>query len=513
MNSKWQIVRNVKWNWAGTLSDLVVSFLLCPFLLTELGVTHYGAWVMIGALTGYFGLLDLGIRASVGHFVAFYRARQDTRAVNEIVMTALGLLSAAGLLGLLATGAAALWAGSLFSADFHPLDLPALRIALLLAGVNLALQLPLRIADGILWGCQRFDHLNAVRIPGEVARGVLSAIVVYFGGGLVALSSVALLLTLARGIAKVLLAVRNEPSLSLQLSHIQRARVHEVLSFGVWSTIRSVAAMIPVRLTPLLVGGLLGVALVAPLSIAARLIASASAILVAASGVITPLATTLHAQDDSSRKQQLLFVGGRYSLAAATTFLALFVWLGKPLIILWVGPGMLMAYPMLVVLAVGRLFSMSQVVTRGMITAQARHRALALASLTQVVITLTLGVTLMQSWGVLGLVVAVAISDAACDGVFSWLYGCRLLGVSPLRYAISMVGRTAAALAMPCALLATATWLRPVCTWLELCVYGGGFTLFSLACVLLVNECPFPISNYTRRRDGDQESKLHALPN
>ena len=130
----------------------------------------------------------------------------------------------------------------------------------------------------------------------------------------------------------------------------------------------------------LLGGGLLGVALVAPLSIAARLIASASALLIAASGVITPLATTLHARDDRSREHELLLVGGKYSLAAASMFLALFIWLGKPLIVLWVGSDMLTAYPLLVVLAAGRLFSMSQVVTRGMITARARHRALALAS-------------------------------------------------------------------------------------------------------------------------------------
>jgi O-antigen/teichoic acid export membrane protein len=483
MNTKRQILRNMNWNWAGTLGDMVVSFLLCPFLLTELGATHYGAWVMIGALTGYFGLLDLGVRGSVGRYVAFYRARKDSRAVSEIVMTALALLIAAGLLSLLATAAAAIWASGLMGGELDPAELPTLRLALLLAGVNLAVQLPMKVADGVLWGCQRFDQLNAVRIPFDIARGLLSAGVIYLGGGLVALASIALLLTLVSGLIKASLAIRSEPSLRLRMGRVRRGRVREVFSFGIWSTIRSLTAMIPARGTPLLVGALLGVSMVAPLSIAARLIASASAILVAASGVITPLATT----------------------SAATIFMALFVWLGKPLIVLWVGSDMLLAYPMLLILAAGRWLSMSQVVTRSIITAQARHRALALSSLAQAVVSLGLGLVLIRFWGVFGIVAAVAVGDAVCEGLFSWFYGCRLLGVSPLRYAFRVIGSTIAALALPCGLLAAATWLRPVDTWLELCIHGMGFVLLSLVCVLLVNEYSLLKSRLqTRATTGEQ---------
>jgi O-antigen/teichoic acid export membrane protein len=505
MTTKRQLLRNLNWNWAGTFGDVAVSFLLCPFLLTNLGVTHYGAWVMIGALTGYFGLLDLGIRGSVGRFVAFYHARSDARSVNEIVSTAVALLSVAGLASLLAAVVAACWTETLVGGDFQASDFPTLRLALLLAGINLAVQLPLRVADGILWGCQRFDQLNAVRIPSDIARGVLSAAVVYFGGGLIALSTVALLLTVIGGVAKALLAIRTMPSLRLRIGGLQPGRVREVFSFGIWSTVRSLTSMIPARGTPLLVGALLSVSLVAPLSIATRLLASASAILVAASGVITPLATTLHAQSNRSREQNLLLVGGKYSLAAATIFLALFVWLGKPLITLWVGPDMLLAYPMLVVLAAGRWLSMSQVVTRGIITARARHRALAFSSLAQALLSLGLGLVLMQTWGVFGLVAAVAIGDAVCEGLFSWLYGCRLLGVSPWGYAIRLTRSTVAALAFPCGLLAISTWLWPVHGWLELCIHGGSFTVISLACVLLVNQYPLPRSRWQRpAKTGEQ---------
>jgi O-antigen/teichoic acid export membrane protein len=490
MNEKRQMLRSLNWNWAGTLADSVVAFLLCPYLLTHLGATHYGAWVMIGSLTGYFGLLDLGIRGSVGRYVAFYRARHDPQATGEIVTTAFALLSVAGLLGLVGTSVATLWAGPLFGSEFAAADLPPLRLALLLAGLNLGLQLPLNVSEGVLWGCQRFDQLNAVRIPFDIARGVLSAVVVFFDGGLVALSALALALTILGGVVKTALAFRCEPALSRQRGRVSRERMQEVFSFGIWNTVRSITTMIPTRLTPLLVGALLGVSLVAPLSIAARLIATASAILVAATGVITPIATVLHAREQHGRQQQLLLEGGKYSLAAATVALALFLLLGRPLIQLWVGSEMASAYPLLVWMALGRWVSMSQVVTRGVITAQAKHRALALSSLVQALVTLGLGLVLIRTWGVLGMAVAIALGDAVCEGLFSLVYGCRLLGMSATRYAVRIAGATVVTLAAPCGLLATAVYWRPVSSWLDLIVYGATFSVLSIAAVVWYNEHP-----------------------
>lgn len=486
--SKRGLLRNLHWNWAGILGDTVVSFLLCPYLLSHLGPTHYGAWIMIGSLTGYFGLLDLGIRGSVGRYVAFYRAKNDPRAASEIVSTAAGLLTLAGIIGALGTGLAGVWADRVAMGEFSPEEMPALRLALLLAGLNLGIQLPLNVADGVLWGCQRFDRLNSVRIPFDLARGGLSALVVAFDGGLVALSAVALGLTIVSGLAKFRLARQAAPEISWRFRGLDRARMKEVCSFGLWSTLRSITTMIPTRVTPLLIGSILGVAMVTPMSLAARLIAAASAILVAATGVITPHATALHAADDQTRQRRLMIDGGKYSLAAASVFLVLFVGLGRPLIHLWVGPELDLAYTLLVLLFAGRWVSMSQVVTRGIITAQAKHRALAMSSVAQAVVTLGLGLLLMRSYGVLGMAAAIALGDAVCEGLFSLVYGCRGIGLSVGEYLREILGALFKSMSLPVAALTVALTLRPATTWFDVIAYGAAFALLSIGSVVWINE-------------------------
>ena len=56
------ILRNIFSNWTGYLITILVGFFLAPFVLHHLGNTGYGVWTLVLSLTGYFGLLDLGIR-------------------------------------------------------------------------------------------------------------------------------------------------------------------------------------------------------------------------------------------------------------------------------------------------------------------------------------------------------------------------------------------------------------------------------------------------------------------
>ena len=90
------VARNIFWNWAGMLVDLAAGFIIAPFLVRRLGVTDYGLWIVIGSLTGYFSLVDLGLRAAVGRHLALERARNDWSAVNSTLSSALAMFAVMG---------------------------------------------------------------------------------------------------------------------------------------------------------------------------------------------------------------------------------------------------------------------------------------------------------------------------------------------------------------------------------------------------------------------------------
>ena len=56
MSWKATIRRNVVWNTAGLAVEITTGFLVLPFLLAKLGETTYGVWLVLAAITSYFGL-------------------------------------------------------------------------------------------------------------------------------------------------------------------------------------------------------------------------------------------------------------------------------------------------------------------------------------------------------------------------------------------------------------------------------------------------------------------------
>src|SRR5215467_13756276 len=93
--------RNLSWNivsnWAGYVVQVVIAFLLTPYILHFLGETRYGIWALVMGLTGYYGLLDLGISAGITQYLTRYIAMKDIDGLNRTASTGVIALSCCGM--------------------------------------------------------------------------------------------------------------------------------------------------------------------------------------------------------------------------------------------------------------------------------------------------------------------------------------------------------------------------------------------------------------------------------
>jgi O-antigen/teichoic acid export membrane protein len=483
MSSKQRVARNIVWNCAGTGVEAVAGFLIAPFLIHHLGDTTYGLWIVLGSLTSYFGLLDLGVRGSVGRYVAYHQAAHDQRALNETLSTALALLAAVGLLAFGCVLAVLPFFFSLFAVP--PELVAGVRLALLIVGVNLGLSLVANAFDAALWGFQRFDLLNMVDIPTSLARLGLTLYCVGRGGGLVQLAVITLGLTVVNGLVKAVLTYRENRGLRLRPRHVRRAAVREIFGYSVWSFIGSVTKMTRAQLSPLLIASLVGVASVTPFAIASRLLNYAALAVQSATGALTPLATALHVQKHGERQRQLFLTGGKYCCALALFLTALLLLLGRPFITLWTGPRLLGAVPLMVVLALGEVLPNAQWVTNGMLFAAARHRSLAYLNLIEAALVTVLTVVLLKALGPIGACFALAVPGCLLRGAAQVLLGCRLAQVSVWRYTTQALLPALAAAVPPSAVLGAAVAWHAPASWAELVLYAMTYgVLFAGSCVL-----------------------------
>jgi O-antigen/teichoic acid export membrane protein len=454
-------------------------------LIHRLGDTTYGIWIVLGSLTGYFGLLELGIRGSVGRHIALHFARNDQTRVNGTLNTALTILGAIGIAAMLGTCACLLFFFRVF--DVAPEMVGEVQIALLLVGLNLGLALVLNAFDATLWGLQRFDLLNVIDIPTTLARVGLTWVFVRQDGGLIALALITVVLTVLNGLTKAALSFRVDRALRLGATYVTAEAAKELFTYGIWNCLTNLVRLGRTNLSPILIGAILGMGFVTPFAIANRLLTLSASIMAAVTGILTPVATTYHARNDNERQRRLFILGTRYSFALAIPILTLLAILGGPLITIWVGPALAHASVLLTILCAGELLPSSQYISTGLILATARNRKLAVLGLIEGVsvgATIPIGAFL---WGLPGVCVAVAIPAAACRGVAQIIFGCREAGVPLLAYVVgALLVPLACGIPAVVALMVVVVCHSPVGI-VELTAYAAGYCLcYVLGCSVFV---------------------------
>jgi O-antigen/teichoic acid export membrane protein len=497
MDGKRRIAFNVIWNWAGMVASILSGLVAAPFLVRTLDETGYGLWILIASLSGYFGLLDLGVRGSVGRNLAFYRARGDRPQVNAVLSTALALLAVPALLSIVGAAGLAPLFGRLFEVPER--REAAVHFALLLTGVNLAVSILFSVFDATLWSMQRFDVLNIIDIPVALVRLLLILLLVDQRTGLESLSVITLVSTVLALAAKALVTFYLDRALRIGVRQVTRPTVHLLVNFGVWSWLLSLSRMVSSTYGPIVIGAQLGVASVTPYSIAARLVGLANGLLMTASGVLTPVATSLHATDQLRQQQKLVLEGGKYCLALSLFFVGGFILLGEAFLDLWMGRLVAAAYPALVILALGEVLPLSQWAGGGMIVGMGRHRVLACAGLAENAAFVALSYLLAETYGLLGVCWAIALPAFFCRGLLQLWMVCRAVDLSLDRYVReAMLSATLAAVG-PILVLTALTFLRPVQSWIDLLVYAGLFALvYAVSCAIFIAKLRYPAAHTAR---------------
>jgi O-antigen/teichoic acid export membrane protein len=481
------VARNVVWNWAGTAAEMVAGFVVAPHLVRSLGGEIYGLWILIASLTGYFGLLDLGVRGSAGRHIAFHRARKDLPGVNATLNTALAFLAGAAVLAILGTFGVRVFFIALFP-QIHPEQVDQAEMALVIVGLNLALGLLCNAFDATLWAFQRFDLLNATDIPFVALRVALIFTCVGGGNDLVTLAAISIGITAGRGITKLVLCFWVEPKLALSGRLVSAEAFRQLFSFGIWQFLLTVSRLVTNYIGPAIIAARLGLGLVTPYAIASRLISYASSAIISATGVLTPLATSFHAEDKQDRQRRLFLEGSKYCAALALFFLTLFLLLGKPLLRLWMGPEWEGAYPLLVILAVGETVPMVQWVTQSMILGMGRPKPLAVLGLLELGIAISLAFFLLPVYGLPGICIAFAVPATICRGLLAMFFACHLVRVSLWDYwRHALLPSLIVALAAGLGLNLLVSWHVPN-SWVQLVVYTATYmaSFLTMGCLFLV---------------------------
>ena len=258
---KRSLVGNTLWNLAGTFLPLLIGLVAVPLLLRWLGIERFGMLSLIWMLTGYFGVLDLGLGRALTKLVAEQAGHAHPDELSRLVWTALALMSACGVVGAVVL---ALSAGPVVRGLLHvPAPLEAEAIG---ACWFLALSLPVTIATtglrGVMEGLHLFKLANLIRLPMSALTFLARLAVAVFTPSLVVVSASLLCVRLLALATHAIACVRTLPALA-RAQRPDRALYPRLLSLGGWLTVTNVVGPLMTYLDRFVIGALANLAAIA----------------------------------------------------------------------------------------------------------------------------------------------------------------------------------------------------------------------------------------------------------
>ena len=273
-------------------STLIVS----PLLLRHLGMARYGSWALIAQLTGYYGLLDWGLRGAVSYFVAKDLPKKRFAELNAVISSAFyALVLVGGAAICIGVGLAFILERIFNLSGTSPTEV---RSAFMVVTFTVACSLPVETFMAIVNGRKRLYVLAAAESVAQVSTAVAIVVMISRGGGLVHLALIQAATRLALWTVTVVIARRLLPTLRLSIGSINRTALKEVASYGSRNFVINLATFVVNRLDLVVVGAFVNVTMVTRYAIAQTLVDYASGAVVNITQSFTPHFT--HAQSEGA---------------------------------------------------------------------------------------------------------------------------------------------------------------------------------------------------------------------
>ncbi|HEX6588873.1 MAG TPA: flippase [Longimicrobiales bacterium] len=428
------IARNTLFNLLGLGLPLVVALVAVPVILDGMGPERFGLLGLVWVALGYLQLLDLGLgRAVTRHAARAMEAREPhvlaavVRATS-VAQVVLGVLGGA-LLALLAPALAGRWL------EISPALVGEATRSFMLLGVAAPLLLLANTYRGVLEAGQRFDVVNAVRLPASLLNYAVPMAGALYGWSLPFIVGVILAGRVLMLVGYVIAARRLWPA-PAPLEVSARDLLPQLVGYGGWVTVSSLISPLLVYLDRFVIGLVASVTAVGYYTAPHEMVTRLSILPSSLAATLFPAFAVVDAgrADDQTRRAQaerLAVRAVKYLLVATLPLLVVLFALADELLRAWLGSDFAAnaALP-LRVLAVGMAFNAIAYVPHSMLQATGRPDVTAKIHMLELPLHVAALWLLVGRWNVAGAALAWS-ARAALDAMLLFAAAARLRLLSP----------------------------------------------------------------------------------
>lgn len=444
-----KIIRNTLFNALARFWGLLVGLALTPYILSVIGKEAFAIWALIWVITGYAGILDLGLASALVRFISFHRSRGNSKGISDVINSAIATYI---IVGIFITGITFLY--NRYILIF--LDVPQTRmhessIALKIGIVAFSVSNLYNIFNSVLWGIQRMDI--TVKLGLLISLPLIAGTIFFLesGYGLIGLIINNLLISLMLLLGGIILTKNQLRGLEIKPWRFSVKSFREVLSFGLKVQGSRVSALVKEHYNKIIISHFLGIILVAYYEIASRIVQIIRALPQFLHIALVPASAEISVKYDKDSLWLLYKKATKFTLLFSVPLIVFTFINTEEILLLWLGKGFDAASSIVRILIIGvfiELLSSTAIpVTLGM----GRPEMQLKKDLFEMTLSIILCTTLIQVYGLYGALLGLVFSISLAS-VYFFILVLRCFNTKPypvLRLFITPALSSAVAMIIP----------------------------------------------------------------
>jgi len=399
------MIKNIMLNSGSNVAILLVkmclTFIMAPILISNLGNYDYGLWEIFGAVIGYMGMLDLGIRPAISKYSAQYQADNDNKSQQLLMTTATVFMI---LIGCLLAIIFCIW-GIYFPETLSENNENTIRytyLCLILA-CQFIFVFPGYVAESILEAKRKYYIKNLFTFINSILGSSAIFVLITPENGLVLLASInAIGLSTKYLLYFIILRSSSNGKMKPFAVKPSMVQLKELILFGSKSLVQGISGRIESATDSLVIGAFLGPAHVPFYSIPSNLVAYIRTLSHTLTHVFMPLFSEMNQKKDARIAEVFLTVS-KLVISLVLMISTGVVLLGAAFISLWIGPEYAEdAKTIIALLVVFIVTPLLNPLGSRYLTAINKHSIYAKLGPISAFINLGLSLVFVQYWGIIG---------------------------------------------------------------------------------------------------------------
>ena len=403
-----------------------------PFLIRSFGQAEYGVYSLVGTVTAYLYLLDMGMGNSIIRYMAKFRVQKDEKKQSALMAVTLMFYFCIGLLIIIVGIILKNNFEEIFAKGLNAVQIDRAKIMLSITMLNAAVTLMIAPFNKTIIAFEHFAFSKAADIAKIILRVAISFAVLFMGGKGVAVVAVNFSMTLCFGVLSVVYhfwKIKIKPV----FGQIEKGFIKEIFSYSIIVFVQMLATQLNAMVDQILMGimvvssaGIIGVYAIGT-QLVSYLQSFASGITsLLMPGVVRMVETTSAVKQIENEMVRI----GRILLMMLGLIYVVFVVFGDDFICLWAGAENYQAYYVGVIIMFPMVISLSQSMGSQILWAKNKHKVQAILQIAVALSNIVFTAVLINWNPLLGASIATAVTYLIGNVVVQNIVYRRYIGIS-----------------------------------------------------------------------------------